>query len=299
MSQSEKQRTYPFGVPSWVDTSQPNPQAATQFYGGLFGWTFTEAMPPGAPGSYLVAALGGQDAAAVSPIEDGVARWNTYLSVGDSAGRDTDATAAAIAEAGGTVVEEPWDAGPGGRTAACRDPQGAMFHLWQARRRLGVQVVNVPGAWNFSDLHTSDPAQALAFYGEVFGWVATDYRATGPGRSCASRATATTSPSRSIPISGSVRPGHPQGSRTPSAPSNPPARARTATGASRSAWPTATTAPRQPSHSVPASAPVASHGGPDSPIPSLPTGRPTALIWRPQQTSSDRLSSVSGRRRRS
>lgn len=174
-------RVYPFGVPSWVDTWQPDPQAATRFYGGLLGWTFTEAMPPDAPGSYLVAALDGHDAAAVSPVEGGVASWNTYVSVGDSAVRDADTTAAAVIEAGGAVITEPWDAGPGGRTAACRDPQGGMFHLWQARRRLGVQVVNVPGAWNFSDLHTSDPAQAVAFYGRVFGWVAADYAGNGTG----------------------------------------------------------------------------------------------------------------------
>ena len=30
--------------------------------------------------------------------------------------------------------------------------------------------MNVPGAWNFSDLHTPDPEASLAFYGEVFGW---------------------------------------------------------------------------------------------------------------------------------
>src|SRR5262249_55558958 len=26
------------GVPCWVDTSQPDPEAALDFYGGLFGW---------------------------------------------------------------------------------------------------------------------------------------------------------------------------------------------------------------------------------------------------------------------
>jgi predicted enzyme related to lactoylglutathione lyase len=43
-------RTYPHGVPSWVDTEQPDPDAARRFYAELFGWTLTEAMPPGAPG---------------------------------------------------------------------------------------------------------------------------------------------------------------------------------------------------------------------------------------------------------
>jgi len=44
------------------------------------------------------------------------------------------------------------------------------FRLWQARRRLGAQVVNAPGAWNFSDLHAADPQASMAFYAEAFGW---------------------------------------------------------------------------------------------------------------------------------
>ena len=83
---------------------------------------------------------------------------------------DTDETARLVAAAGGTIVEEPEDAGPGGRAAGCRDAQGALFRLWQARRRLGAQAVNEPGAWNFSELRTPDPDAALRFYHEVFGW---------------------------------------------------------------------------------------------------------------------------------
>ena len=49
-----------------------------------------------------------------------------------------------------------------------------MFRLWQARRRLGAQVVNVANTWNFSDLATSDPDRALAFYSQVFGWQVSD-----------------------------------------------------------------------------------------------------------------------------
>ena len=35
---------YIAGVPCWVDTSQPDPDAAADFYGGLFGWEFEDAM---------------------------------------------------------------------------------------------------------------------------------------------------------------------------------------------------------------------------------------------------------------
>src|SRR5919202_914253 len=105
-----EQRTYPHGVPCWIDTEQPDLAAASQFYGALFGWTFDDAH----------------------------------------------------------------DAGPAGRTATCADPDAATFRLWQPRRRLGAQLVNAPGAWNFSNLRTTDPKTALAFYAAIFGWVADD-----------------------------------------------------------------------------------------------------------------------------
>jgi uncharacterized protein len=44
------------GVPWWVDTTQPDPdpEAAVAFYNGLFGWDFTDAMPPGSAGRYFI-----------------------------------------------------------------------------------------------------------------------------------------------------------------------------------------------------------------------------------------------------
>ncbi len=160
------QRTYPHGVPCWVDTEQPDTGAARAFYGGLFGWEFTEAMPPGAPGSDLIASLGGRDVAAIAPdAGNGPTAWNTYVAV-DSA----DETAAAVPEAGGKVLRGPEDAGPGGRYAICADPRGARFRLWQAGRRLGAQAVNEPGTWNFSDLRTAGPTLTRRFYAALFGW---------------------------------------------------------------------------------------------------------------------------------
>ncbi len=160
------QRRYPHGVPCWVDVTQADVAAAVEFYAGLFGWVLTDAMPPNAPGAYLVATLDGHDVAAIAPAQGtGTPTWRTYVACDDP-----DLTAGAVQRAGGTVLVPPQDAGLGGRTATCADPEGAVFHLWQARRRLGAQVANVPGAWNFSVLHTSDPGAVLPFYAEVFGW---------------------------------------------------------------------------------------------------------------------------------
>src|SRR4051794_10419361 len=163
-------RTYPQGVTCWIDTEQPDLDAARDFYAGLFGWTLTDAVPPGAGDPYVIATLDGQDVAALAPAIDGrAAAWNTYVAVDDA-----DATAAALQPLGGDVAMPPADAGPGGRWALIRDPLGAEFRLWQARRRLGAQLVNAPGSWNFSDLHTPDRDTALAFYRALFGWVTTE-----------------------------------------------------------------------------------------------------------------------------
>jgi uncharacterized protein len=163
------QRTYPHGVTCWIDLEAPDPEAAEQFYGELFDWSFAEAMPAGAPGSYLIATKDGQDVAAIAPAGQAPAAWNTYVAVDDA-----EATAAAVAASGGAVVAPPEDAGPAGRSASFRAPWGADFRLWQAGRRPGAQLTNAPGTWNFSDLHTPDVGEALAFYAPLFGWEADD-----------------------------------------------------------------------------------------------------------------------------
>ena len=162
------QRTYPPGVPCWIDTEQPDVEAAAEFYGGLFGWSFEDVMPPGTPGRYLIAKLGGRDVAGIASGAEGTA-WNTYIAVNDA-----DAAVRGLVTAGAKVVSPPADAGEGGRGAALTDPEGAGFRIWQPRRRLGAQAVNEPGAWNFSDLHTADPRTGTAFYEEAFGWQVDD-----------------------------------------------------------------------------------------------------------------------------
>ena len=158
------ERTYPHGVTCWVDTEQPDIEAAQEFYGGLFGWEFSVATPPDAPTRYVIATLEGSDVAALAEA-DTAAGWNTYVAVDDA-----DAAVERAASLGATVLAPATDAGPGGRGATLLDPAGSEIRLWQARRRTGAQLVNTPGAWNFSNLRAADPAAAQSFYGELFGW---------------------------------------------------------------------------------------------------------------------------------
>jgi predicted enzyme related to lactoylglutathione lyase len=173
---TEQDRYIP-GVPCWIDTTQPDPDAAVAFYSGLFGWEFGDVMPPESPARYFVARLAGGDVAAVASAPEGTApaaAWNTYVWV-----QDADATAERVRAAGGSVLMGPGEVGEAGRMAVFADPEGAAFSVWQARQHRGAAVVNEPGSLNFNDLNTRDPEAAAAFYGAVFGW---ELLAVGEGR---------------------------------------------------------------------------------------------------------------------
>jgi uncharacterized protein len=165
-----ERKEYPPGVPCWVDTGQPDPVAATAFYGGLFGWEFEDRMPADAPGSYFMGRLDGHDVAGIGSQQEGappVPAWGTYIAV-----ESADDSAEKARQAGGNVLTEPFDVLDAGRMAVLADPLDAVFCIWQAGAHHGAQVVNAPGTWNWSDLHTRDPERAKDFYGDLFGWVA-------------------------------------------------------------------------------------------------------------------------------
>ena len=156
------------GVPSWLDTSQPDPEAAVSFYSGLFGWEFEDVMPPGSEGKYFIARLRGLDAAAVGSIPEGappMAMWNTYIWV-----ESADETASKVRDAGGTVAMEPFDVMNAGRMAVFMDPEGAAFCVWEAKEHKGAQIVNEHGSVNFNSLNTRNAEDAKRFYNSVFGW---------------------------------------------------------------------------------------------------------------------------------
>jgi uncharacterized protein len=164
----EQNDRYIPGVPCWIDTTQPDPDAAAAFYGDLFGWEMENAMPAEAPAKYHIGRVRGGDVAAVGSRPEGApenAVWNTYVWV-----EDADETAAKVRDAGGTVLMGPDDVGESGRMAVCADPAGAAFCIWQAKAHRGATVVNEHGSLNFNDLHTRDVEGARAFYGAVFGW---------------------------------------------------------------------------------------------------------------------------------
>lgn len=173
-------KTYPPGVPCWVDTAQPDVEAAKDFYGGLFGWDFDERTPGGSEQRYFVAGLDGLEVGGIGsqPAELPAPSWNTYVRV-----KSADDAAAAIERAGGRLLMGPFDVLDAGRMTGFADPTGAICFAWEAGNTEGAELVNAHGSWNFSELNTRDRATALAFYDEVFGWEMSDRAGENPGMS--------------------------------------------------------------------------------------------------------------------
>jgi uncharacterized protein len=159
---------YPPGAPCWVETLQPDPERACAFYGTVFGWRFSAA------GDGFVAAAHEGDVAGVGPLgvlSDPV--WITRVRVADVAAAVAGATAA-----GGSLVAGPEPAAPAGVAALVADPAGAVFGVWEPNGHRCAQPVNEPDLWVLSELRTTNPAGAVAFYGGLFGWEADPLGAT-------------------------------------------------------------------------------------------------------------------------
>jgi predicted enzyme related to lactoylglutathione lyase len=118
-------------------------------------------------GGYRRATKDGKDVAGAMPLmqEGQPPAWSTYVSVADA-----DATAAAVKDAGGSVISEPMDVMDLGRMAIFADPTGAVFGIWQPGTFAGAELVNEPGALAWNELGTRDPGAAKAFYAAAFGW---------------------------------------------------------------------------------------------------------------------------------
>jgi hypothetical protein len=156
--------SYRAGTPSWVDIGVADMDAAMAFYGGLFGWAFTEGVEEG--GGYRNALVGGRRVAGFGPkMDPGPPFWATYIAT-DGA----DATAEKVVAAGGQVIVAPMDVLDVGRMAVFADDTGAAFSVWQAGTHPGAERVNEPGTLCWNELNTRRADEAKAFYSAVFGW---------------------------------------------------------------------------------------------------------------------------------
>lgn len=165
---------WPDGVPCWADLQLADPDAALGFYRAVLGWEVAGGGPD--TGGFYVGGRRGARAAAVGPGGGaGPAAWRLYL-----ASADVEATARAVAAAGGTLLVPPGDVGDAGRAMHAADPSGAAFGVWQGGTHIGAGLVNEPGGLCWEDLRSTDPAAARDFYAAVFGYRTEALEAAGP-----------------------------------------------------------------------------------------------------------------------
>ena len=161
---------HPHGTFCWADIYLPDPDRGKAFYGGLFGWDWTDT-PMGDSGMlYTMFSLDGKSVAALGPQMPGMFPegmppcWFSYIATDD-----LDETADRAREMGATFLMGPADVG-NGRVALMQDPQGACLFLWQASDFGGAEIVGAPGALAWNELCTRDLEATQNFYSSLFGW---------------------------------------------------------------------------------------------------------------------------------
>lgn len=151
----------------WREFMSTDVDASIRFYTETFGWKpESMKMPDGV--DYTVLRAGETEVAGIMKhlMPDVPAFWTGAVAVDD-----VDAVASRAAAAGGKVVMPPVDLGTMGRWAGILDPQGALVYAWRGNE-LRLPAPGQPGIGMFcwEQLSTAAPAEALAFYGQVFGW---------------------------------------------------------------------------------------------------------------------------------
>lgn len=155
----------------WYELVTPDPDGAQAFYGPLLGWTIKSAEMPNM--DYRLAGTAEGDVAGImkTPADAPMPpAWLGYVGVDD-----VDKIAASVTDGGGAVHMAPWDVPNVGRMAFVADPQGAMLYVMTGVSDEESHAFSYdkprPGHCAWNELSSSDPAAALHFYGQRFGWV--------------------------------------------------------------------------------------------------------------------------------
>lgn len=152
----------------WAELFTTDPDSATRFYAGVFGWTAStlvqdnETYTVFTNGNHPVAGLRRRSATARS----GTSRWIGYIAV-----PDIKTTLARVAKAGGEI-RAPARAFPKiGSQAIITDMDGAPVGLVQSSSGSSPDVDPAPGEWNWFHLLAKSPPATAEFYRQVFNYI--------------------------------------------------------------------------------------------------------------------------------
>ncbi len=116
------------GALCWNELHAPDLDAAEEFYGPLFGWTFERFPTDQVDYRIIRAAAGHSNGGMSNHVQGGPPQWLVYFGA-----ESADASAGQVGELAGSTLLEPMDLGPGLRIAVVQDPQGAVFALYSGR----------------------------------------------------------------------------------------------------------------------------------------------------------------------
>jgi uncharacterized protein len=155
----------------WYELFTPDADAAQRFYADVVGWTVHPSQVPGMDYRVVESPEGDAVGGLMQPPPgiEGPTTWRGYVEVAD-----VDAAVADITGAGGAVHLPPMDVPNVGRLAMLADPQGATFYVIASSgppaRAFQASDQATPGHATWNELAAPDPAAAIAFYADRFGW---------------------------------------------------------------------------------------------------------------------------------
>jgi len=155
----------------WYELMTSDTAAATDFYRTVIGWNTRDAGYEDK--SYTVLSAGDYGVGGIMAIPEHACEagsrpgWAGYIWV-----PDTDAYAARIVEKGGKIHRAPDDIPTIGRFAVVADPGGAVFMLITPIGEAPATrpAADTPGLTGWRELYAWNGEEAMAWYGELFGF---------------------------------------------------------------------------------------------------------------------------------
>ena len=166
------------GTFCWPELGTLDQNGAKKFYGSLFGWSFRD-NEIGNGEIYTIFTQGGADVGALYTLREQERKmapphWNAYVAV-----ESADRSAEKAKQLGGTVLMDPFDVTDAGRMAVIQDPTGAVISLWEAKKHIGVGLLDEPNSLCWTELMTTDAGKASAFYTGLLPWKTEDMSTPG------------------------------------------------------------------------------------------------------------------------
>jgi uncharacterized protein len=160
----------PTGQFVWYNLLTGNPGRAAGFYGRLFGWT-TRDLHVGAAHAPTTFRSGEHDVGGLVKASSGRSQWLPLIGF-----EDVDAALSEASRLGGSVTRGQVTTPATATVPTVLDPTGAPFCPVAAASAPGqLADAAMPGHFCWSELTTSEPLRAAAFYAALTGWTISEW----------------------------------------------------------------------------------------------------------------------------